>query len=123
MQWWSGEDRGENDPRAPFEKQDQRKRPQQIELFFDAERPEMAEDPVSAIEVAGVGCDGSDVEPGQFAPVERDGDGHENIGGGKNAIGAANIEILQRNCSRALMLAEELRRDEVSGENKENAGT
>ena len=83
----------------------------------------MAENPVPSIEVAGVGCDGSDVQPRQLAPMERDGDGDEDICCGKDAIGAANIEILQRNCSRALMLAEELRRDEVSGKDKENART
>jgi hypothetical protein len=114
--------RAQKDPRSMAIPSLESERPKQIELFLNAQGPQVPKDPwprqihISEVEN---GC--GDVESAHLFPVKNNHACQKDEGSGKNSECTSKVEVAQTDCGTALILGKENVRDQVTRQDKENA--
>jgi|ERR1019366_7581682 hypothetical protein len=106
-------------------REDQRRRPHDVKLFFDAQRPGVTEPPaVSAVIVPGEGGRRQEVAARDAHDLNRVGDqqeGHVTVEGRQDPVGTPQIERTERYMPLRGRLVQQQARDEISAQHEENA--
>ena len=100
----------------------QHARPKKIELFFDAQRPEVGHHPrTGSVKVRHVEEHGAHVVPAQIVPVHHECVQHENRSCGQDPVGAADVELAEIDGRSLRVLVQQDGRNQIARDDEKNS--